>query len=239
MLLNILSLADIVFVTRYIREEQIDIELAFAESVVYECLFSGTVPSLGTQRVVSICPVELGVCRFPSVEVFTASIWELSESCTVGIFWEVSSWSIINSIFSLSLKNWEQGQKIPSCHSWLGFFGDQPHLQPSWSPSPQLCAATPTPRKSSPTSSLVLLSLRVCKGFRNPGSGAKSKTRYWNQRCSSYHLRNYGVLGVLCQDLGPETQVILCYLTLKDPNEISGRLRFIVGNVCIQQGYQY
>ena len=36
------------FVTRYIREEQIDIELAFAESVVYECLFSGTVPSLGT-----------------------------------------------------------------------------------------------------------------------------------------------------------------------------------------------
>ena len=48
MLLNILSLADIVFVTRYVREDQIDIGLAFVEYVVYERLFSGTVQSLGT-----------------------------------------------------------------------------------------------------------------------------------------------------------------------------------------------
>lgn len=48
MLLNILSIADTVFVTRYIREDQIDIELAFVESVVYERLFSGTVQLLGT-----------------------------------------------------------------------------------------------------------------------------------------------------------------------------------------------
>ena len=48
MLLNILSIADIVFVIRYIREGQIDIELALAESVFYERLFSGTVQSLGT-----------------------------------------------------------------------------------------------------------------------------------------------------------------------------------------------
>ena len=38
-------------------------------------------------------------------------------------FWEVLSWSIINSISNLSLKNWEWGQKIPSCHSCLGLFG--------------------------------------------------------------------------------------------------------------------
>ena len=37
----------------------------------------------------SVCPCGVGVCHSPSVDVFTSTVWKLSESGAIGVLWRL------------------------------------------------------------------------------------------------------------------------------------------------------